>query len=63
MLVVDYMFPSAIAVGHTMSFYFALLANHPEVQKRIQDEIDNVVGRSRMPTLDDRKLSVNTNVN
>jgi len=28
---------------------------HPEVQKKCQEELDRVVGRSRMPTLRDRE--------
>jgi cytochrome P450 len=30
-----------------------LLANHPHVQNRIQDEVDSVVGKDRQPSLDD----------
>ena len=31
-----------------------LLTNHDSVQRRLHEEIDSVVGRDRMPTLDDR---------
>lgn len=51
----DFMFPSPIAAGHSLNFIFAYLIYHPEVQKKAQEEIDRVVGRSRMPTIDDRK--------
>ena len=30
------------------------MALHPAVQKRIQDEIDRVVGTDRLPTFEDR---------
>lgn len=30
-----------------------LLAKHPLVQRRLQEEIDEVVGRDRLPSLDD----------
>jgi cytochrome P450 len=30
------------------------MALHPNVQKRAQEEIDRIVGRDRMPTIDDR---------
>ncbi|RZC31857.1 cytochrome P450 304a1, partial [Asbolus verrucosus] len=56
MTVLDYMFPAPIAIGHTLSFYFVYLMNNPHVQVKIQDEIDRVVGRSRLPNLNDRKL-------
>ena len=35
-----------------------LLTNHVSVQERLQTEIDSVIGRQRMPTLDDRSRSV-----
>lgn len=50
------MFPAAIACGHTLNFYFAYLLNYPTVQTNIQEEIDRVVGKARLPNLDDRKL-------
>lgn len=40
-----------------MSMMLAVML-HPELQRRAQDEIDIVTGRSRLPTLEDRpKLS------
>jgi len=36
-----------------------LLANHVSVQERLHAEIDSVVGRQRLPNLDDRLRSVN----
>jgi len=37
-----------------------LLANHVSVQERLHAEIDSVIGRQRLPTLDDRSRSANT---
>ncbi|XP_017768827.1 PREDICTED: probable cytochrome P450 304a1 [Nicrophorus vespilloides] len=51
----DYMFPAPVAIGHTLNFLFAHLINKPEIQVKMQEEIDQVVGRSRLPTIDDRK--------
>ena len=31
------------------------MALHPDVQKRAQDEIDRVVGKNRLPTIEDQK--------
>ena len=31
-----------------------LLTNHASVQERLRAEIDHVIGRERLPTLDDR---------
>ena len=36
-----------------------VLTNHVSVQERLQSEIDSVIGRQRLPTLDDRSRSVN----
>jgi cytochrome P450 len=55
MVVLDYMFPSPIGLGHTLSFYFAYIINNPDVQVKVHEEIDRVVGQSRLPHLDDRK--------
>ena len=30
------------------------MINHPEIQRRVQAEIHEVVGRDRLPTLEDR---------
>lgn len=38
----------------TLGFCFLYLLLYPEVQKDAQEEIDRVVGRNRLPTLDDR---------
>jgi len=36
-----------------------LLTNHVPVQERLHTEIDSVIGRQRLPALDDRSKSVN----
>ncbi|KAJ7615356.1 cytochrome P450 [Roridomyces roridus] len=38
-----------------MQWFSALIPAYPEIQKRAQDELDRVVGRDRMPTVDDEK--------
>jgi len=38
-----------------------LLTNHVSIQERLQAEIDSVIGRQRLPTLDDRSRSDNEN--
>lgn len=53
--VLDYFFPAANAIGHTLNFYFSYIVNNEHVQMKIQEEIERVVGRSRLPCLDDRK--------
>ena len=38
-----------------------LLTNHVDIQERLHVEIDSVVGRERIPTLEDRAKSVDKN--
>lgn len=49
------MFPAPVAIGQTLNFLWTYLMKYPEIQIKVQEEIDRVVGRSRLPTLDDRK--------
>jgi len=53
--VTDYMFPAPVGIGHTLNFLFAHLIINPEIQVKIQKEIDDVVGRARFPTINDRQ--------
>ena len=38
-----------------MTWFMLAMIAYPEVQKKCQEELDRVVGRSRMPTLKDRE--------
>ncbi|KAJ0178906.1 hypothetical protein K1T71_005681 [Dendrolimus kikuchii] len=51
----DYMFPAASALETTITLLIEQLLLQPEVQNKIHEEIDRVVGKDRMPTLDDRR--------
>ncbi|KAG7307930.1 hypothetical protein JYU34_006546 [Plutella xylostella] len=55
MTCVDYTFPAASAVEQVLSFMVERLLLQPEVQEKVHEEIDRVVGRARPPSLDDRK--------
>lgn len=37
-----------------MAWFLLAMVVYPEVQKKCQEELDMVVGRSRMPTFEDR---------
>lgn len=41
-------------VSTTLMWTFLYLVKFPDIQRQVQDEIDNVVGRDRLPTLADR---------
>nr|QZP43557.1 cytochrome P450 monooxygenase CYP304F32 [Ephestia elutella] len=50
----DYMFPAASATEAVLSMLLERLLMHPELQDRVHEEIDRVVGSGRLPNLDDR---------
>ncbi|XP_067625773.1 probable cytochrome P450 304a1 [Eurosta solidaginis] len=51
----DFAFPAFTAIGAQIAFLIQYLLLYPDVMKRMQLEIDEVVGRGRLPTLEDRK--------
>ncbi|KAF5307367.1 hypothetical protein FQR65_LT07084 [Abscondita terminalis] len=53
--IADYFFPSPNVIGPSLNMLWMHLCMFPEVQLKVQEEIDRVVGRSRLPNLDDRK--------
>ncbi|CAH0407358.1 unnamed protein product [Chilo suppressalis] len=52
---VDYMFPTATATESVLAMLIERILLQPEIQDKIHEEIDRVVGRGRLPNLDDRK--------
>lgn len=54
MTCVDFAFPPFSALSTTMTFLVQLICHKPEIQNKIQEEVDRVIGEGRLPTLDDR---------
>jgi hypothetical protein len=54
----DLLFAVSTTVTATLNFAVAFLINCPEMQIKMQQELDTVVGRDRLPNLDDRTRSV-----
>jgi hypothetical protein len=54
MMCTDFLFPSISAIQTQVSFLLRFLMYNEKVMKKIQDEIENVVGSGRLPELDDR---------
>lgn len=52
---IDYMFPAASAVQAVLTMLVERLLLQPEIQDKLHEEIDRVVGNGRLPNLDDRK--------
>ena len=51
---IDLLFAASTTVSSTLNFALAFLLNYPKIQTKMQQELDKVVGRDRLPTLDDR---------
>lgn len=54
MICTDFLFPSLSAMQIQISFLLRILVNHQEIMRKIQDEIESVVGSGRMVVLCDR---------
>jgi hypothetical protein len=54
----DFLSAVSTTVTATLNFAMAFLINCPEIQIKMQQELDTVVGRDRLPNLDDRARSV-----
>jgi methyl farnesoate epoxidase/farnesoate epoxidase len=40
--------------SNTLGFAVVYMIEFPEIQKKVQNEMDDIVGRNRWPTLQDR---------
>ena len=59
---IDFFIAGAIPIGATLDFLVLMMLLHPEVQQKAQKEIDSVVGRNRLPQLNDKPKYVCTAV-
>ena len=53
-LLMDFFIAGSETTANTLNWTIYYLAAHPEKQRRVQQELDAVVGRNRMPSLNDR---------
>lgn len=54
MICIDFLFPPLSAISTVVTILIQQIAVQPEIQIKIQEEIDGVVGNGRLPNLDDR---------
>ncbi|XP_049815469.1 probable cytochrome P450 304a1 [Schistocerca nitens] len=54
LILLDFFFPAASVLSATLTWALIYVVHNPEVMRKVQDELDAVVGRGRLPTLDDR---------
>ncbi|XP_076830663.1 cytochrome P450 1B1 [Brachyhypopomus gauderio] len=52
--IVDIFGASQDTLSTALQWLLLVLVRYPDVQKRLQDEVDKVVGRSRLPTIQDQ---------
>lgn len=58
MILLDVMFPALSALPSVVAHAIKLVMHHPDVLKKVQGEIDTVIGTGRHVTWDDRKKYV-----
>ncbi|XP_030835023.1 cytochrome P450 2J6-like [Strongylocentrotus purpuratus] len=51
----DLMLGGIDSVSTSLSWYFLFMAQYPDVQAKVQAELDKVIGRDRLPSLSDRQ--------
>ncbi|KAJ7063977.1 cytochrome P450 [Mycena amicta] len=55
MLAVAFAFGGVHSIAGIIQWFLAFMATHPQIAKRAQEELDAVVGRSRLPANEDEK--------
>lgn len=53
-MTLDFLTPSLVANSVIVTQVLQVLCQFQDVQKKVQDEIDHVIGQGTLPTLDDR---------
>ena len=53
-LCLDMLIAGTDTSAQTVNWFLLLMANHPEIQAKVHEELDRVIGRDALPTVDDR---------
>jgi cytochrome P450 len=54
MILLDLFSAGAESVANSLDYALLYMMLNPHIQRKVQEELDAVVGRSRRPSLDDR---------
>ena len=53
-LCMDLLIAGTDTSAQTVNWFLLILANRPEIQARVHEELDRVIGHDSLPTVDDR---------
>lgn len=53
-LCIDFFMAGSDTTTNTLTFSMFFMMKHEDIQKKVQTELDEVVGRNRWPSLEDR---------
>jgi cytochrome P450 len=54
MILLDLFSAGAESVANSLDYSLVYMMLHPHIQRKVQEELDAVVGRNRRPSMDDR---------
>ena len=60
MILLDLFIAGSTTTTTTLDFVFLRMVVHPDIQRRLHEELDSVIGPKRLPDLNDRTKYIHT---